>query len=91
MGAKLHHEDGRTLEVKPPYLTAPFAEAAEEICSCGGVRVVGKNLTHDYDTYRSSAYCADCQSRVGELVARVATIFGIDEDIRVLNGRCRVY
>lgn len=37
------------------------------------------------------AECARCRSEVGRLVTTYDTIFGIEEDTRVLAGRCRVY
>lgn len=46
---------------------------------------------HDYDTFYGQAHCVKCGARVGEMRATVSTIFGIDEDDCVLNGRPRVY
>lgn len=44
---------------------------------------------HDY--YLSTAGCLNCGTVVGELKLTVSTIFGLEEDERVLCGRCRVY
>ena len=62
-------------------------------CSAAPLRVQGRDRTiggHDY--YRADGFCADCGARVGEIRAYVSTIFGLDEDERVLvHGRPRVY
>jgi len=47
-------------------------------------------FTTGHDTMRGRAVCA-CGEGVGTLTVKVETIFGIEEDNRVLNGRCRVY
>jgi deoxycytidylate deaminase len=45
---------------------------------------------HDtYTTATTVTLC--CEKKLGPMVAKVSTIFGIEEDERVLNGRCRVY
>ena len=44
-----------------------------------------------YVAYVADADCVVCSKPVGVLRVEVSTIFGIDEDERVLNGRCRVY
>ena len=43
------------------------------------------------DTYRADAHCLACGETIGVLRVKMSTIFGIEEDKRVLNGRCRVY
>ncbi len=44
-----------------------------------------------HDTYEAIACCTQCRVRVGTLRVRMNTLFGIEEDERVLNGRCRVF
>lgn len=46
---------------------------------------------HDERTHRAGARCVSCDDPVGYVYARVDTIFGLEEDERVLHGRCRVY
>ena len=60
---------------------------------CGGEHLTarGGDPTIDYDTYTSKAVCAVCGDHLGTLTVRVNTLFGIEEDQRVLNGRARVY
>lgn len=47
--------------------------------SCGDGSVKGRAL------------CLSCKKEVGFLFVEFNTIFGLEEDQRVLNGRCRVY
>jgi hypothetical protein len=84
-------DDGAAYKCKPPYPTAPFADVTGWTCKCGSSRVQGRDMHHDHDTHYATAHCAECGARVGRLAAKVDTIFGIDEDDRVLNGRPRVY
>jgi hypothetical protein len=51
----------------------------------------GRVETMDDRTIRSGCRCVDCGDAVGYVYHRPATLFGIEEDQRVLNGRCRVY
>lgn len=44
-----------------------------------------------HDTYAADAVAVCCKSWVGTLRVQVDTLFGIEEDERVLRGRCRVY
>lgn len=73
---------------------SPEGDAARTTpCTCGcdlvrghGTRIGG----HDY--YSARGRCVQCGTDHGELRAYVATLFGIEEDRRVLEyGRCRVY
>lgn len=47
----------------------------------------------DYDAGELSGYaeCSRCRQPVGRLVVRVPTMFGLDEDARVLAGPWKVY
>lgn len=45
----------------------------------------------DHDTFSANAVALCCGAWVGTIRVKVDTIFGIEEDRRVLNGRCRVY
>jgi hypothetical protein len=60
--------------------------------SCDHVfeKLQGGRVEHDHDTYRAPVRCPEGHL-AGELRVRVDTIFGIDEDRRVLSGRARVY
>lgn len=58
----------------------------------GPVRVAGKNLRiESHDTYASDGLALCCMKRLGTIRAVMSTIFGLEEDERVLNGRPRVY
>jgi hypothetical protein len=80
-----------TYECSAPHPEAPFVEAAGWKCRCGSDRVRGGKPQRGHDEYISDAACAECRAPAGRLVAKVETLFGIEEDIAVLNGRCRVY
>jgi len=46
---------------------------------------------HDDRTWKAGAYCCDCGDPVGWIYWAADTIFGTEEDERVLRGRPRVY
>lgn len=78
----------------------PFNEADHVIvsgvacphCKRDPVIAGGSGITHhDHDTYHAQARCLSCGGKLGEMRTKVSTIFGIDEDEAVLNGRARVY
>lgn len=61
-------------------------------CSAAPCEVRGSGVSHhDHDTYYARAIARCCGADVGELRATVSTLFGIDEDRAVLDGRPRVY
>lgn len=79
-----------------PYYGADHV-LVDKLAECPGckapLRVTGLPITvrNDHDTYYADAVCLECKHPVGELQTQVSTIFGIDEDEAVLNGRARVY
>ena len=58
-----------------------------------GVRVQGKGKRiTGHDVYEADGYAACCGQPLGTIRAVVSTVFGVEEDERVLyHGRCRVY
>ena len=77
-----------------PYPGAEFVHMKGPCPSCGHaglVRVRGSGQTTTYDCHLSRAVALCCGQRIGELRVQVSTVFGIEEDQRVLLGRCRVY
>lgn len=94
MKITLAHANGKTYAGRTPYLNAPFAVIANAPpCKCGEdeVRVYSKSPTINHDKVTGDAFCRYCDAPAGRLTAKVETIFGIEEDQNVLNGRCRVY
>ena len=93
--------NGRTYALKTPAKGIPTAEVPQiEACpSCGqkphleeSFKVAGRGIRETtHDTYVTDAHAVCCGAYVGTLRATVSTIFGIEEDERVLNGRARVY
>lgn len=91
-------DDGTEVEAveEPSPTSAPFP------CACPAckpskppspVRVAGrgKRANLDLNAYECDAVCIKCGAKIGLVRAFPSTIFGIDEDQRVLAGRCRVY
>lgn len=54
------------------------------------VRGRGKHV-ESHDTYAAEAVSLCCQQRVGTIRVKMSTIFGVEEDNRVLSGPWRVY
>jgi hypothetical protein len=77
--------------------TWPF-EGAEHVmvtvpCVCGSNAVRGNGagrIETDW-TEEEDAVCAACRKPRGRLYVVLETLFGREEDARVLNGRWRVY
>lgn len=86
------HLDGTEWHCTLPHDGAPSVECAAPACACGSVFVRGiGDDERGHDIVSSRAVCAGCGVARGRLVVTFSTIFGISEDERVLNGRCRVY
>lgn len=55
-------------------------------------RVTAVPTSHDFDTHYCGAIALCCGKKLGRIEVKMETIFGIDEDRRVLEfGRVRVY
>ena len=82
-----------------PFAGCDYAVARGVCPRCGGsesdsdgFKVQGKHgLDRKHDRYEARAFCVACSAEVGRLVCVFDTIFGVEEDERVLNGRARVY
>lgn len=89
-----------------PYEGCEWVEAFVDCPQCGQtcepesaceparpLRISGQRGRQDigHDTIKAPAVTHCCRAVIGTIVVRVSTIFGIEEDERVLNGRCRVY
>ena len=79
-----------------PFDNCTHVEAASGKCpSCGASPLklhATQQEVYSFDTYRGIARCACCNAKVGgHLEVRIDTLFGIEEDERVIHGRCRVY
>lgn len=86
--------NGSVRQVPTPADGATSVHVPGKCPSCGAseFRVSGGEQSIDgHDTYAAPARCLDCHARVGQLRVKVNTLFGLEEDERVLNGRARVY
>ena len=94
---------GTTLTAKLPYKGATFAVIAHGCTdsSCDnrpqeedpGMTVKpSKTKIVERDTVEGDALCNVCEAPIGRITVKFSTIFGIEEDARVLSGRYgRVY
>jgi len=57
----------------------------------GPLKVRLPNPSRGHSTYSGAAECTRCRQKVGNMTVKINTLFGLEEDDRVLNGRCRVY
>lgn len=76
----------------------PFADASHVVldapcpsCGAGHCTLRGRDQHHSHNTYLAIAVAQCCDKPVGRLEVTVETLFGIEEDRRVLNGPWRVY
>jgi hypothetical protein len=78
-----------------PYESAPFVDVAGACPSCGAesFRIIGDEPRHSvgHDYVKAPALAICCGAEVGVLRVEFNTIFGLEEDAAVLNGRVRVY
>jgi len=91
----LETDSGRR-EAKRPHANAAFVycpmEKGGPTCVCGGNAFHGDgDIQRGREEYRVRARCNGCGAKLGTIVTEVDTLFGIEEDERVLLGRCRVY
>lgn len=93
-------EDGTEVECAQPYPTAAKVVATADGCcpKCQAREEGGKralfcgNPEELHWGWRGIAACAGCHAPVGGTIeVRLATLFGREEDGRVLSGRWRVY
>lgn len=83
------------LDAELPYPHADHVTADMFCPSCKAaapLKVSGKgNHIESHDTYAARAVALCCRKEIGTIRATMSTIFGVEEDERVLNGRARVY
>lgn len=86
-------ESGKRIDLTLPFPGAKYVVGQPSTCCIEEETAVysREKVIDSHDTYAGTALCARCHKPVGKLRVRVSTIFGIEEDEEVLNGRCRVY
>lgn len=84
-----------TRKAKPPYRDADHVvvDGTCPLCAADVFKCIGKidEQTHTQDTTTAPALTRCCGQRVGKMLVKFSTIFGVEEDNIVLNGRYRVY
>jgi hypothetical protein len=92
MQIELKTENG-SIPCKLPYTGADHVILQGDCpnCKVPNTPIQGGDVERGFNTYTAPAACATCRVLVGKLVVTVSTIFGIEEDEAVLNGRARVY
>lgn len=87
-------DGGKALAAKRPHENADhvIVDGACPACKVTPFKVAGfaGTMVTGHDTYTAPAACVACRGARGTLVAKVNTLFGIEEDINVM-ARCRVY
>lgn len=95
MKIKFHPNDGPARKAKLPHADADHCVVDGACPHCGATpfKAAGAKgtMVKGHDTYTSDGGCVGCKVVTGKLVVTVNTLFGIEEDERVLLGRCRVY
>lgn len=95
MNITLKLRDGETRKLTLAFKGVDHADAEGDCPLCGAKAfgVAGANMRVDsHDTYASDAFSTCCKRPAGTIYARVSTVFGIEEDERMLKyGRARVY
>jgi len=76
-------KDGATA-ILVPKQSCPHCK--KELTVTGG----GKHIKNQ-DTYAAPAICVACNMYVGELELQVSTLFGLEEDERVLSMGVKIY
>lgn len=93
MKISIKFNDGTRQTATLPYQGCQHVEVDGTCPSCGTKpwKARGGQPETGYDEYRAQAQCLSCDKIVGTMIVKVSTIFGIEEDDRVLSGRYRVY
>lgn len=91
---KLFLNNKPVIKLALPKHAASGVDVPNEKCPHCAVplRVGGaKKRIGGHDFYTAEAGCLNCGTFVGELRLYVSTLFGLEEDERVLSGRVKVY
>ena len=90
--------DGRETAPTLPYAGCPHVLVVGFRCECApdyDLLVSGfkgrERIEDDGTRVVSEVGCTRCKGSVGVLTVTFSTLFGAEEDRRVLHGRCRVY
>jgi len=87
--------DGSSLKVVPPFEGSDHANVPGAKCPhCNHeplqIQGTGKHIKN-HSTYAAGAVCTSCDKYVGEINAKVNTLFGIEEDELVFRMGAKIY
>lgn len=89
---EIQRESGIDKRKIDPSNTVGIVEGACPGCGAVPFYVQGTGThKHSKDVLRANGISKCCGDPVGYIFAKVDTIFGLEEDMNVLNGRARVY
>ena len=93
MKIQFEPKEGPRRDCTMPYEGAKFVEPSGVCPSCAVEpwKIQGGDPVRGHDTISCVAQCTACKAMVGQIIVTISTIFGLEEDDRMLNGRCRVY
>lgn len=94
MKIELQPTTGPRIRARLPYEGAEYVVLSAPCPSCDtpAAPIAGKGVdTTTHSTHEAEAIATCCGARVGRLIVTLDTLFGIEEDNRVLNGPWRVY
>jgi len=85
--------DDKTYAITLPFPEADHAVVAGWECpTCGGDKVAGRaRRIENHDTYAAEAGCVACRKIIGTIRVKVSTLFGIEEDERVMSMGVKIY
>lgn len=84
----------RRIDARLPYQGADHVLVDETCPDCehdAPTKLRGRDQRHSHSKYHAIAVALCCGARIGQLEVEVQTVFGIEEDRRVLAGPWRVY
>lgn len=89
-------EASEEIPLRLPYDGSEYVVADGKRCECGGDPLTvcgarGTDREDDRGMIEAAAICARCRGILGTIRIEIQTLFGLEEDRRVLNGRPRVY
>jgi hypothetical protein len=92
-------EPEKRVDIPKPKEDVSAIEVPRTKCQCGAEpmlvhgagKIICPDSKHRHDTYMADAVCVKCDGHVGILYAKMDTLFGLEEDERVMSMAVKVY